>query len=410
MNKKLTNKKIILILLLFSGFLGNSFLVMGAPTPESSTPPIYGWQETTYNYNLYREWTGESVITSYDGSYTDYFTKSFGYLNYTTGTYIQEKRTIDYFANYSMFSNVTYLGNITIDMGLDVFLVDLEYEDAVQLYWVALKQGTLDMEWFTRYYEEDFDYYEEFYQDVSSEFVEYNKTTWEVLNTWIREYDEFGEINMSHDDDPQDMLVHYTYDMEFTMPLILTMQLFTTKNKDRIAWAELFYDFIDQDGIYSAGEKSQGSLDKFQLQISDEYCGGIQPLAWNNRFDYERIDFSGEHEDLQFTDYYVTPNNTAVSTVADGITFTSPSMDSNGIVSWEILYPDFPTIARIWDKEKPMDEWWDNNYNSSLSDLSPTDYRYAFDYNASEESANLDYTFEMSKITDPEFYSADRSQ
>ncbi len=408
---KTTNKKILLILLVFSVLLGNSLLVMGAPAPKSSTPPTYGWQETTYNYNLFREWTGEPVTTNYDGSYTDHFTKYFGYLNDSTDTYIQETRTIDYNANYSMFSNVTYLGNITIDMELDVFLVNLDYEDAVQLYWVALKQGTLDMEWFNRYYEEDFEYYEEFSQDVSSEFVEYNKTTWEVLNTWTREYDKIGEINMSRDEDPDDVLIHYTYDMEFSMPLILTMQLFTTKNKDRIAWAELFYDFIifkdrDHDGIYSAGEKSQGTVDKFQLQISDEYCGGIQPIAWNTRFDYERIDFSGQIGDLQNTLYYTTPNTTAVSTIADGITFTSPSMDSNGIVSWEILYPDFPTIARIWDKEKPMEEWYSNNYNSSLSDLSPTDYRYAFDYNASEESANLDYTFEISKITDPEFYSA----
>jgi hypothetical protein len=408
--KAILKRKFLLLLFLFSTLAGNSAFVFGAPTIKSSAPPIYEWQEMTYNYNLFREWDGEPVVSNYSGSYSDHFIKHFGYYNETTDTYIKETRTVDYLANYSLFSNTTYLGNITIDMALDVFLVNLDYENSINLTWVALKQGSLSMEHFTRSYEEDFSYYEQYNQDISSSFVEYNRTTWEVLNTWTRDYDDSGEINMTRDDEPQDTLVRYTYDMEFSMPLILTMQLFTTKNKDRVAWAELFNDFIvfkdkDNDGIYSAGKKGASS-NKLQLTVSDEYVGGIHPLAWDSTLDYEMIDYSGLYGNNTINLHYTTPNDTAVSTIADSIAFTPPAMDENGIVSWDILYPNYPTVARIDDRDKPMKEWYDNDFNSSLSDLSPTNYNYEFDYNISEDTANLDYTFEMSKISDPEFYNA----
>jgi hypothetical protein len=60
-------------------------------------------------------------------------------------TMVKEIRTTYYDANYSFYSNTTIKGYIDLNMSLDVYRVDVQYGDAVDLIWTAIKQGTLEL-------------------------------------------------------------------------------------------------------------------------------------------------------------------------------------------------------------------------------------------------------------------------
>ena len=184
------------------------------------------------------------------------------------------------------------------------------------------------------------------------------------------------------------------------MPLILTIQLFTTENRDRIAWVNMFYELFifkdsDLNAIYSIA--NEDSADIPQLSTSDERVGRILPTALIGRSNYtEYMDGSGSTS----SGYGLYPFDKTISEIASTIKFTPPSTTSEANVTWGIEYPDFPTRAKFWDGE----HYFSTEMNSSYANSCPTDYSYTFDYNIGNNFTNLDITWELGKITNASLY------
>lgn len=401
-----TIKKKIKSLALLTVFVLSCFspmLVLGDPKPTLD----YSWQETSYDYSLFREWNGNSVVINHSDTYLDEFSAILFHYNKTEGTYIKETRTHYYTGNYSYFSNETVKGYIDIDMNLDVFRVDIEYGKSVDMIWMALKQGTLTMDYLTEQYEKDYSYVEEYYMDIEREFIKFNATTSDIINIWTETSNETGVLNMTIDGDPINYDSFYSYDLEFSLPLILVMQIYTTNKGDKIAWAESFYEYIiykdkDGDSIYSAGETSNPSTSGFNLYSSNEMFGVVRPMAWDIQIYQER-----EHPvPSNGTIHQILPFDKTVTEIASTIQFTPPSINEDNIVTWNVEYPQFPINAFVTDDVKPPSEWYETNWNATYQEMSPGDFNYQFDYNLTETQANLDLTLNLSKISDESFYNA----
>ncbi len=380
-------------------------VTQGFAQPKTSAP-IYSWQETTYDYSLHRDWDGISTVINYSGSYSDVFNTNTGFYNESDQTWTKEVRMHDYSANYSFFSNTTKKGYIDINMSLDVYRVDVQYGDAVDLIWMALKQGTLEMDTLLEQLEKDYSYFEEYYVDIESEFTKYNLTTWEVIETWTGTSNETAEHNMTRDGDLINCYNFNSYDLEFSLPLILTMQVYTTKKKDKIGWAELFYDFIvykdkDGDSIYSAGETSNPSTSGFNLYSSDEMCGVVRPMAWDYQM-HQETTYPGPSN---ITMSQLVPFDKSVNEIASTIQFTPPNISTDNIISWDVEYPQFPIYTSIYDDDKPSEAYYTPT-NATHEQMSPGDFNYQFDYNLTESQANFDFTLSLPKISNESFYNA----
>jgi len=377
-------------------------LVLGDPKLK----PNYSWQETTYHYTLHRDWTGDSSVINYSSTYSDVFNTNLYYFNESEQTWTREVRTNSYNGNYSFFSNKTTKGYIDVDMNLDVYRVDIQYGDAVDLVWMALKQGTLEMDYFIDQYEKDYSLFEEYKVDIESEFTKYNTTTSEIIDVWFETSNDTGVHNMTYDGDLIDYNSNYAYDMEFSLPIILTMQLYTTQNRDKIGWAEMIYDFIiykdrDKDSIYSAGETATPPTSGFHLYNSDEMCGVVRPMAYDYRA-YEEYNYPVPSN---FTYHRIYPFDKTVDEIASTIQFTPPTVSAEDIITWEVKYPQFPIYASIIDADKPS-ERYSTPSNATYSQMSPGDFNYQFDYNLSENRADLDFTLSLPKISDEALYNA----
>lgn len=129
------------LLAILSLFLLSFFSPLFVSGQETADPikPSFSWQETTYDYSLYREWSGDSRVINYSDAFSDVFSANLYYYNESEQTITKEIRTHYYNGNYSFFSNKTTKGYIDVNMDLDVYRVDIQYGDAVDLIWMALK-------------------------------------------------------------------------------------------------------------------------------------------------------------------------------------------------------------------------------------------------------------------------------
>ena len=181
----------------------------------------------------------------------------------------------------------------------------------------------------------------------------------------------------------------------FAMPLILTIQLFTTENKDRIAWVNMFNDFLifkdlDSNAIYSIVDQDKGGIPA--ISGSNEKVGSLEPMVMELYRNYtEYMDESG-YTSIEHVRY---PSDKTVSEIASTIKFSPPLTTSEANVTWGIEYPNLPTYASFWDGE----HYFSNEMNSSYANSCPTDYSYTFDYNIGNNFTNLDITWELGKIT-----------
>jgi hypothetical protein len=329
------------------------------------------------------------------------------YINESENTWTREINAIDYQANYSFYSNQTIYGNITLGMVLEAYQVDVQLEGAVNMIWLALKEGFLDVEYYLDSYASEFFLFEEYYQDVVSEYTKFDMTTWDVLSEWTVISNETGTFNKTAKSDPSDYRSYTWRRNVFSQPLILTSQIYTTENGDKIAWAEMFYNYFvynesDKNGIYSVGVKEGSSIyGGMNLYSSDELCGVINPVAEDKQFYYEQIYPEDPSSNWNISWHRFFPNDTAVSAIASNIEFTPPALDENNVITWDILYPQYPVYASIY-----YDEFTYTNGAGSYASLSPTDFSYEYAYNLTTDQANLDYTFGMSKLSKSEFYDA----
>ncbi len=397
-----------LSLLVFSFFV--PIFVAGQETAAPPTTPTYSWQETTFDYSLFREWPGESNIINHSDVLSYVFNTSAYSYNQSEQTFTREVRTHSCDGSYSYFSNTTTKGYIDVDMSLDVFLVNIQYGKAVDMVWVALKQGNLQMDNFLEQYEEDYSFFENYTMVTEKEFTKFNATTSEIIDIWTEISYEANVRNITVDGDPVVSNLFNSYDLEFSLPLILTTQIFTTKHKNKIAWAELFYEFIvykdrDGDSIYSAGETSNPSNSGFSMYSSDEFCGTVRPMAWDFQVYSETIN-PISNVSSNYTMNALIPYDKSVSEIASTIQFTPPTESAENIISWNVKYPQFPISTSITDHDKDPSEWYSTPTNATHSQMSPGDFNYQFDYNLSESEANFDFTLSLPKISDEDFYNA----
>ena len=260
-----------------------SFASFFVKTGVSQGPTVdFSWQETSYSTTISRTWDNEVDIINHSGSYRDIYTVQDISFNFSEDTFTRAIRTINLDANYSYLLNTTLTGSLDLSMSLDVYRVDIDYGTGLKYIWIAVKKGTLEMEYTIVSHIYSYSYYEENHQIIESDYEKYNFTTYELLDTWNDTDEVFDELNYTHTKNfTYSPYYKYQYDSsEFTMPLFLTMQIYTTEKQDRIAWANLFHDFLmykdkDENIIYSVGDKG-GAIDMWG---SSEFCGYIKPMA-----------------------------------------------------------------------------------------------------------------------------------
>ena len=366
----------------------------------------FSWEETTYSYSIQRKWTGDSIVVNHSGNYTDtYSTDSYEY-NESLSIIVEGDHNIFHEANYSYVSNTTIIGNLTLDINFQIYNVDLSYGPNVRVIWIAFKQGELDMDYYLTSYIQNFSYYEENHQIINSNFKKFDVVTNDLLDTWNSSDEIFGEKDYIHTRNN----TRYPYSLyegingEFSLPLILTIQLFKTEKKDRIAWANMFHDLIiykdlDANSIFSVADKESMSEPPV-LRSSNEMFGFLAPIAWNwHRKSVEYIDDSND-PGVNHSIHIIYPIDKSISEIASTIKFSAPTTTPDANVSWGIQYPAFPTYAHFDDSVN----WFTSPMNSSYIHSCPTDYSYEFDYNIGENYTNLDITWELGKITNTSLY------
>ncbi len=204
--------------------------------------------------------------------------------------------------------------------------------------------------------------------------------------------------NISWTDDT--LIRHSRWDVEYTMPLIMLFQIYTTNEGEKVAWSEMIgelvvYDDKDNNAIYSVAEGLPTS--RFSYYVSDEFVGWIYPEAYNLISMQEDIDVDEPWKSHNSTIRVLYPFDKTIDEIADTIEFTSPSKQGN-VVSWDINYPNFPIYTSFGS--------WESRANATYANTSPGNYSYGFGYDIKSTEADLSLTTRLPKITNSTLYDA----
>jgi len=387
----------IIITILVSGFFPLIPLV-SAQEPFNPTKIKYNWSLETFSAQIGTVWDHESFRMNESGTYDEVFNYSRGYALSDT-EWIEEESVFTYNVNYSYFSNLSLFGDYALNVNLDVYKVDISYGTSVFFVWVGLKNGTFSAEYNIYNITHDFRHENSFYKKTETTYKKYNSTTTELLATWNETIEDNGSW-LSEDGPQSDYTVHQTIDMEFSMPLILTFQVYETQNGEKVAWADMISDFyifedIDKNGVYSVGETSV-EQNMFRMTTSDEMRGMFMPWAFNYTL---HTDYWSPEVTFNDTNNYKFPIDKEVNYFGDSIQFSPPQLVGNEI-EWDILYPDFPIYGFVQTEE----DWFTSgpNYNDS----SPGNYSYGYNYEITNETADLDLTARLPRLSDVDFFNA----
>ena len=283
-----------MVLLLLSS-VSVSFMVSGSLKTSAPKPELnYSWEETTFSQSRVLVWNDDSYVVNDSGSYTtDVYSADMYKYNVSEGYVIREDSIITLDANFTSRVNITTSGNSTININIDAYQVNLNYGQDVKFYWFAGKNGTLEYEYYLSKRVENYSYYEENHRHIETTYEKYNLTTWELMDTWNDTTDVYDEINVTHTLQKEfyPFYEHSYYNSEFVMPLFLTVQIYRTQANDRIAWANMFFDFKiykdkDQNGILTVGNEPTYSGPP-GIGSSTEWCGNINPWAINQYWEWE---------------------------------------------------------------------------------------------------------------------------
>ena len=356
----------------------------------------YSWELETFSAHIGKSWDNERFLMDEKGTYIDSFNYSRGYAISDT-EWIEEESVFNYNINYSYFSDLTLSGDYDLTVNLDVYKVSISYGTSIFFVWVALKNGNFGAEYNIYDVSHDFKHENVFYKKVDTIYKKYNYTTMELLETWNETIEDNGSWT-SEDEPESEYTIHQTIDMDFSMPLILTFQVYETQNGEKIAWADMISDFyifedIDKNGVYSVGETSI-EQDTFQMSTSDELRGTMMPWAFNYTLhtDYWSLDHS-----INDTNNYKFPEDREVSDFGEKIEFTPPQLVDNEI-DWFITYPDFPIFGQVQRGE----DWFISGPN--YSDSSPGNFSFGYNYEITNETADLDLTTCLPRLSDINFF------
>ncbi len=367
-------------------------LVIGAQE-ESAT---FSWAQTNYSTSFSRIWDGASITQKYSGSYSDIFTVMNNYINSSDNTYMEERRVVNFDANYTFTSNITRTGYVNIDIDVDVYKVDVDYGRDVKLIWMALKKGYYEIDYFIEASGYSHEYFEENHQIIDKEFKKFDRDTLELLDTWNRTDEIYDTVNISYNEPLQVWEHHFQQNSTFTMPLILAFQIYQTENGEKIAWASIFSEFLvfkdgNGDGVYSVGHFDEPYYGPLNLYSGDEFWGRFTPKA----YEFEE---SREYIFGNFTGSGRFPSSRTVDEVASSIAFTPPTLVGNDTIVWNINYRGFPIDAYIGNNEIPNEEY------ILSSEQSPGDFSYGFDYKIGGGQADLSLTLGTPSFMDLDTY------
>ncbi|MHA2336152.1 MAG: hypothetical protein ACXACX_02565 [Candidatus Hodarchaeales archaeon] len=374
-----------------------------APKPKLS----YSWEEVTFSESQVLVWDDDSYVINDSGSFTaDVYSASSYKYNESGGYVIREDSTITMDANFTSSVNITTSGNSTLNIDIDMYQVNVDYGQNVKLYWFAGKNGTIEHEYFLSKRVENYSYYEESHSYIETTYEKFNLTTWELMDTWNDTTEVYDEINVTHTLQKEFYPFYQRsyYSSEFVTPLFLTVQIFTTQANDKIAWANLLFDYIiykdkDHNGILTVGnEPTWGGPPT--LGSSTEWCGAIVPIAANQYWNVE----TNETAPLEMFD--TKPSDKTIDELASSIEFSPPVEISETEVSWDVSYPEFPLDMYIVDKDAPTEEWYLTPGNATHSLMSPTNLTYGFDFTLNDTQADFDITWGIGKLTNDTAYNA----
>ena len=368
------------------------------PLVKAGKPEVirYQWDLDTFSAQIATVWDNDNFLMNETGDYNEVFNFSRGYAISDT-EWVEEESIFTYNISYSYFSNLTVSGDYALDVNLDVYRVQISYSTSVFFLWVALKSGTFSAEYNIYDINHDFRHENLFNKKTETTYKKYNSTTMQLLDTWNDTIEDSGSW-LSEDTPQSEYTVHQTIDMEFSMPLIMTFQVYKTQNGEKVAWADMISDFyifedVDKNGVYSVGETSDAQ-NSFTMSTSDEFRGMFMPWTFNYTLltDY----WSPE---TAFNDTYNAkfPIDTEVNNFGDSIQFTPPQLVDNEI-EWDILYPDFPVYGYV----NHIEPWFFSGptYNES----SPGNYSYGYNYEITNETADLDLTAHLPRLSDSDFF------
>ncbi len=371
-------------------------LVRGAPPPAIT----YSSGLETYSTEIVDIWNGDSFIINETGSYSGVFNYTFGYE--IDSYWIEEERTVTYISDYSFFQNTTLTGNNTLSMDIDMYTINVSYGDVINLVWMAMKNGTMTWERYVTNESRFYDFSVNSSKTTDSIYKKYDLATQTILlDEWndsvtIPEVWSKGATILWD----ETRIRHSRWDVEYTMPLILLFQIYTTSEGEKVAWSEMLgelvvYDDKDNNGIYSVAEGLP--TNSFSYYTSDEFVGWIYPEAYDNIAMSERIDVDEPWRSTGSTIRVLYPFDKSVEEIADTIEFTAPTKQGN-IVSWDIQYPNYPIYTSFGSFE--------SRANATYADTSPGNYSYGFEYDIKSTEADLSLTTGLPKITNFTLYNA----
>jgi hypothetical protein len=361
----------------------------------------YSWELDTFSAQISRIWEDTNFLMNETGSYDDTFNHSYGYA-ISEDEWIEQESVFTYRVNYSYYSNLTLTGDFTIDVDFDVYKVEISYGSTVNLIWIGFKNGTYSAEYVIDCISHNYKHENSFYKKTETTYKKYNITTMELLDSWDETIEDSGAWVTEPEPGDDNYTIYQTLDMEFSMPLIITFQVYETQNGEKVAWAEMisdFYVFDDKDGnsVYSIGE-TQEAQDMFHMTTSDEYCGMFMPWAHNITI---HTDYWSPTHSFNDTHNYKFPADRAVAEFGDSIQFTPPQL-TDSEVAWNIEYPEFPIYGIV----QTDTAFFYTGSGMDYVDTSPGNFSYGFNYEITNMTADLDFTVNLPRLSDPDFFNA----
>ena len=377
--------------------LHSCLLIVQAKEDEAEYA-TFSWAETTYSTSSSRVWNDDSIVLNYTGSYSDIFTITDHYINSSDSTYMEEKRIVNYEANYSYSSNFTRKGYLNIDIDVDVYTVNVDYGDGVQLVWMALKKGSYEMDYFREAWGSSYEYEEENHQIIDREIKKYDRHTLELLDAWNSTEELYDTLNYSVSES-YILDDHINISSTFTMPFFLVFQIYTTEKGDRIAWASTFSEFLvfgdkNGDAIYTVGDDPSGAI---TMASGSEYSGRFLPSA----MEYE---YSREGSIMNSSASGGFPIDKKVNEIASSIAFKPPILVGNDTVTWNINYRDYPIDAVIGNNKIPDVQWIRRGHDPLYNNMLPSDFYYGFDYKIGGGQADLALTLVLPELSNLDPY------
>ena len=390
-------------LIVMMGFL---LIMMVSPWISSVTAQVtvdpkdikYDWKLETFSTHISKVWDNEQFLMNETGTFIDSFNYSREY-SISDTEWIEEESVFTYNVNYSYFSDLTLSGDYAVNVEIDAYKVDISYGTSVFFLWAALKDGNFGAEYNIYNINHDFKHENSFYKKVDTIYKKYNSTTMELLDTWNETIEDNGSW-ISEDVPKSEYTIHQTIDMDFSMPLILTFQVYETQNGEKVAWADMISDFYifedtDKNGVYSVGETSV-EQNVFQMSTSDELRGVIMPWA----YDYTvATDYWSPTQSFNDTINYKFPGDREVTEFGDTIEFTPPQLADNEI-AWNILYPEYPIYGFTKDEGGEPTFFTGPDY----ADSSPGNFSFGYNYEITNETADLDLTTRLPRLSDIDFF------